>query len=32
MTEDRAERILWEAKFNERVTTYWLPSGAFIRP
>jgi putative membrane protein len=24
------ERILWEAEFNERVTTYWLLNGAII--
>lgn len=31
MTLDQPnERILWEAEFNERVTTYWLLSGAWI--
>jgi putative membrane protein len=30
MTEERNERILWQAEFNERVTTYWLLNGAFI--
>jgi putative membrane protein len=30
MTEERGERILWQAEFNERVTTYWLLNGAFI--
>lgn len=29
-TEHPNERILWEAEFNERVTTYWLLSGAVI--
>ena len=29
-TEQPNERILWEAEFNERVTTYWLLSGAWI--
>ena len=24
------ERVLWDAEFNERVTTYWLLSGAII--
>jgi len=24
------ERILWEAEFNQRVTTYWLLSGALV--
>ena len=27
MTE---ERVLWEAEFNPRVTTYWLLNGALI--
>lgn len=26
----RDERILWEAKFNEKVTTYWLLNGMII--
>ncbi len=30
MTEERNERVLWQAEFNERVTTYWLLSGAWI--
>lgn len=25
-----AERILWDAEFDERVTTYWLLSGALL--
>lgn len=29
-TEQGNERILWEAEFNERVTTYWLLSGAIL--
>ena len=24
------ERVLWEAEFNPRVTTYWLLNGAII--
>ena len=24
------ERVLWEAEFNERVTTYWLLSGGLV--
>jgi putative membrane protein len=24
------ERVLWEAEFNKRVTTYWLLSGAMV--
>ncbi len=30
MSDDRQDRVLWEAEFDRRVRVYWLLSGAWI--